>query len=103
MKEATIHGSTVQHTQCATIGVRQNCLATELGGDALETVSDFFESLLPGDAFKVGSLWIAVLPLPLRRDTPHGIQHSLGEYTRSRYLATLAQRNPRVTGWEGSP
>jgi len=26
-----------------------------------------------------------------------------GEYTRSRYLATLAQRKPRVTGWTGSP
>src|ERR1700693_3084208 len=26
-----------------------------------------------------------------------------GEYTRSRYLATLAQRKPRVTGWAGSP
>src|SRR5260370_31204907 len=25
------------------------------------------------------------------------------EYTRSRYLATLPQRNPRVTGCEGSP
>src|SRR6185503_6153546 len=26
-----------------------------------------------------------------------------GEYTRSRYFATFAQRNPRVTGCEGSP
>src|SRR5208337_4918262 len=26
-----------------------------------------------------------------------------GEYTRSRYLATLAQRKPRVTGCAGSP
>src|SRR5260370_1339178 len=25
------------------------------------------------------------------------------EYTRSRYLATLAKRNPRVTGCSGSP
>src|SRR5882762_267087 len=32
-----------------------------------------------------------------------GYRTRSGEYTRSRYLATLAQRNPRVTGCPGSP
>ena len=42
-------------------------------------------------------------PGPLGPTLRIGYSTRSGEYTRSRYFATLAHKNPRVTGWSGSP
>src|SRR5215471_17829926 len=44
-----------------------------------------------------------VPPGPLGPTLRIGYSTRSGEYTRSRYFATLAHKNPRVTGCSGSP
>jgi len=46
---------------------------------------------------------LAVTTRPFGAALRMGYKTRSGEYTRSRYFATLAQRNPWVTGCSGSP
>src|SRR5271170_2824695 len=43
------------------------------------------------------------LPWPFAPTRFWGYRSRPGEYSRSRYRATLPHRNPRVTGWSGFP
>src|SRR5581483_10249355 len=45
----------------------------------------------------------AALDGPFGATRRSGYSTRSGEYTRSRYFATLAHKKPRVTGWAGSP
>src|SRR5580698_3603165 len=80
MKEPAIHGSPVQNSDRAAVGVRQNSLAAKLGGDALEPRSDFVESFIPGDVLKDSST-VARSQASSHRafgcDPAHGIQHAV--------------------------
>ena len=78
MKEAPIHRSSIQHTQCSAIRIGQNGLAAKLGNNLLETCRDFVERFVPGYALPdlCGTRALA-RDGALRGNPPHRIQHTI--------------------------
>ena len=110
MKKSPVHGSAIERTQRAPIRVRQDGLTAEIRNDLPEPRRNFVEGLVPSDALMEGTVWGRAdpspgrpLPRPFGRTRRMGYSTRSGEYTRSRYFATLAHKKPRVTGCAGSP
>jgi hypothetical protein len=87
MEEAAVHAAAVQNRQRSPVRIGQDRLAAKLGNDSLKTLRDFIERLIPRYAFErprwdcrprpSSSEAPRLRPGPLRRHSPHGIQHPL--------------------------
>ena len=108
MEKPPIHRASVQHSQRAAIGVRQDRLTAEFRDDRLKASGDLIESFVPGDAFEgwrrrcwygAGVLAGGILPRGrrfFRPYPPHRIQHSLRRINAVQVFGNLgAQKTTR--------
>ena len=95
MKEAAIHAAAVQESHGARVAVRQNRFGAVLVGDLSQPRGDGIQRFVPGNPLEFA--------LAFRANALLRIEQPVGEYSRSKYRATLPHRNPRVTGCSGFP
>ena len=98
MEKAAVHGATVEDAERAAVGVRKNSLPPK------RAMMSWNFALISASASSHEMRWkSANVPEPLSVTRRMGYSRRSGEYTRSRYCATLAHKKPRVTGCMGSP
>ena len=94
VEEAAVHAGAVEQAHGAGVAVREDRFGAELLAIAASRPA-MCRELRPRKCVRSG--------LAFGADASHGIEQAVGEYSRSRYCATLPHRKPRVTGWSGSP
>src|ERR1700682_639505 len=118
MEETSVHGSAIECAERSSVRVGQDGFGAVFGSAPAQamrpTASLGAATAWPGEDARLsitlnsGATGAPARP-SCREVAPFGFTLRIGystrsgEYTRSRYLATLAQRNPRVTGCSGSP